>query len=347
MLETKHRAISGYLSAGLGVAVATAVFWPLRHYLTGAYACLLYLLVIVASATSAGIGPAVLASALSFLCWNFFFIAPVGTLFVRDPRELIALIVFLVVGTVCGVLGGRARVAAQVEALRETNRLKSALLSSVSHDLRTPLSSIKASVTSLLQRDSTLEVTSQRDLLASINESTDHLNAIIGNLLDLSRITSGVWKPGKELNDISEVMGTVLDRFDEESNQRIDIDFPAELPPIPMDYVHIAQVLWNLLDNALKYSSSGTPVEVSARQDGGFVMVRVSDRGPGVPVSERERIFEKFYRARKHVESSLPGTGMGLAICKGIVEAHAGSIWVREDSGPGATFCFTLPIGSQ
>jgi two-component system sensor histidine kinase KdpD len=199
-------------------------------------------------------------------------------------------------------------------------------------------------VTSLLDGEPSLQEASGQDLLTTINESADHLNAIIGNLLDLSRITSGVWQPGKELNDLPEVLGTVLERFDEESNQRIVIELPADLPPIPMDYVHIAQVLWNLLDNALKYSPATAPVRVEAHSDGSFVTVGVSDQGPGVPVSERERIFEKFYRARQHSESSLPGTGMGLAICRGIVEAHGGRIWVREDRGPGATFYFTLPL---
>jgi len=138
-IKVKPQASLNYLAAVTGVAAATAVFWLSRAYLSPHYVSLLYLSVVVASATSFGIGPAVLAAVLSFLCWNFFFIQPVGTFYIHDPKELIALLVFLVVGIVCGVLAGRARLAEQMEALREANKLKSALLSSVSHDLRTPL----------------------------------------------------------------------------------------------------------------------------------------------------------------------------------------------------------------
>lgn len=344
MLNLQRKTVIGYLIAANGVAAVTVVFWGVRGYLQEGYASLLYLLVVVASATMSGTGPAILAALLGFLSWNFFFIEPTGTFYVHNPKEWLALFVFLVIGVLCGQLAGRAREAGQVEALRETDKLKSALLSSVSHDLRTPLSSIKAAVTSLLQSSTSLDTASQRDLLLSINEASDKLNALIGNLLDLSRIEAGIWQPGKELNDLSDVIGTVLERFDEPCNQRIRISLPPDLPLIPMDYVHIAQVLWNLLDNGLKYSPAHLPVHVAAHSDGSFVTVSVSDEGPGVPASERENIFEKFYRARRQVESSVPGTGMGLAICKGIVEAHGGRIWLRDDSGRGATFYFTLPL---
>lgn len=343
MPATGQRRSFGYFTATLGVAGATVAAWSVRAHIKADYASLLYLLVIVACATTTGRGPAVLAAVLSFLGWNFFFIEPIGTFTVHDPKEWFALVVFLIIGVLCAVLGERARVAGQVEALRETGKLKSALLSSVSHDLRTPLASIKAAVTGLLQNEAPAPA-SQRELLLSINDATDVLNNIVGDLLDLSRIEAGAWEPGREPNDLSEVIGTVLERFDEANNARIHVDLPADLPPVPMDFVSIAQVLWNLLDNALKYSPPSKPVRMTARNDGASVVVTVSDEGSGVPVTDRLRIFDKFYRAQRHVERQVLGTGMGLAICKGIVEGHGGRIWVRETSATGATFCFMLPL---
>jgi two-component system sensor histidine kinase KdpD len=244
--------------------------------------------------------------------------------------------------------------AIHAEALRESDKLKNALLGSVTHDLRTPLASIKAAASSLLQPGITWSDENRRELLESIDESADRLNRLVSNLLDLSRLEAGVAAPQKEWYAFQDALAAVLDRLDLSGQTRdrvITIELPDDLPLVPMDHEQIEQVLTNLVENALKYSPNTAPIEVGARVVGNpyRLEVRVVDHGVGVPSGERRAIFDKFYRVQ-HVR--LPwdpkhppvGTGLGLAISASIVRAHGGQIWVESAPGAGATFIFTLPI---
>jgi two-component system, OmpR family, sensor histidine kinase KdpD len=225
-------------------------------------------------------------------------------------------------------------------ALQETDRLRTALLNSVSHDLRTPLASIKASASSLLDREVRWDDAERDDFLATINTEADRLTRLVHNLLDMSRIEAGALDPRLIESSVAEVAGPVVRRARAASGQLVVVDVPEELPPVLADPVRIDQVLTNLLDNARSYAAD-SPVEVVARQAGDTVELRVVDHGPGIPASERERVFDQFYR----VESGRrpEGTGMGLAICRGIMLAHGGTLRVETTPGGGASFVLTLP----
>lgn len=233
--------------------------------------------------------------------------------------------------------------AAQAEALQEASRLKSALLATVSHDLRTPLAAIKAAVSSLLQPDMRWDPATQRELLTAVNEETDRLTRLVSDLLDLSRIEGGALRPELDWYDVAELVETVVARMEAVlSTHRLEVDVAPETGAARLDYVQIGQVIANLIENAAKYAPAGTAIRIAARRVEGAIEVSVTDQGPGIPPSERERVFEKFYRA-PHAGRAA-GTGLGLAICKGLVEAHGGHIWVEDAPGGGARFAFTLPV---
>ncbi|HEX5882013.1 MAG TPA: ATP-binding protein [Actinomycetota bacterium] len=227
-------------------------------------------------------------------------------------------------------------------ALQETDRLRTALLNSVSHDLRTPLASIKASASSLLDREVRWSDAERDEFLTTINTEVDRLTRLVHNLLDMSRIEAGALDPRLVESSLAEVVGPVVRRARAASRQRVEVDVPDELAPVLVDPVRLDQVLTNLLDNARGYAP-GSPVQVAARQDGDRIELRVVDHGPGIPVPERERVFDQFYRL-KGGGRRPEGTGMGLAICRGIVQAHGGALRVETTPGGGATFVLTLPV---
>jgi two-component system sensor histidine kinase KdpD len=225
-------------------------------------------------------------------------------------------------------------------ALQETDRLRTALLNSVSHDLRTPLASIKASASSLLDREIRWSDAERDEFLATINSETDRLTRLVHNLLDMSRIEAGALDPHLVEVSVTELVGPVVRRARAAASQRVEVDVPEELAPVLADPVRLDQVLTNLLDNARRYAGAG-PVGVTAGQAGELVELRVVDHGPGIPEPERERVFDQFYRVGGGRQPE--GTGMGLAICRGIMQAHGGGLRVEATPGGGATFVLTLP----
>ena len=230
-------------------------------------------------------------------------------------------------------------------ALQETDRLRTALLNSVSHDLRTPLASIKASASSLLDREVRWSDAERDEFLATINTEVDRLTRLVHNLLDMSRIEAGALDPRLVESSIAEVVGPVIRRARAASRQRVEVDVPDELPPVLVDPVRLDQVLTNLLDNARSYAAA-SPVQVVACRAGDSVELRVVDHGPGIPGPERERVFDQFYRLNGGGRRP-EGTGMGLAICRGIVEAHGGTLRVETTPGGGASFVLTLPVSTR
>jgi len=239
----------------------------------------------------------------------------------------------------------RARLAqaeSRARVLEESDRLKSAILSSVSHELRTPLSTIKAAASSLRSNEVRWDSAARPELIAAIDDEADHLNMLVGNLLDMSRIESGALKPKREWNILPEILGSVLARMKHLTGEhRIEVDVPENLPLVPVDYVQMEQVFTNLLSNSVKYAPEKTVIRLDAFVEGDLIHVIVCNQGPQVPQEHLERIFDKFFRIT--AADRVTGTGLGLSICKGIIEAHGGHIWA-ENVSDGLAFHFTLPL---
>jgi two-component system, OmpR family, sensor histidine kinase KdpD len=236
-------------------------------------------------------------------------------------------------------LDARAR-NAQLDA--ETNQLRAAMFSSVTHDLRTPLASIKAGVTSLLDSAVRHDPAQERELLTTILEETDRLNRLVGNLLDLARIRAGALTPTRQPGAMDEIVEVVLARMRSRlADHVVTADLPATLPDVSVDPVQLDQVLTNLLENAGRHAPKGSEIRVSVLWMHGAVQVRVSDEGPGIPFDERDRVFEAFYRGSSSPETS--GSGLGLAISKAVVVAHGGRIWIEDNPGGGCVVAFEIP----
>ena len=233
----------------------------------------------------------------------------------------------------------------EAEVLRRTEQLQSALLSSVSHDLRSPLASIKTSVTNLLDEGVHWQAAERRELLRTINEETDRLTRFVSRLLDLSRIEGHAVQPHRDWDDVEEILSGVVERLDP-SGDHVLLQVPDDLPLAYLDCVMVEQICTNLVENALKYSPPGAPVEVTAHLRDEQLTIEIADRGPGIPPSEAAHIFEKFYRVSDHA-AGAPGTGLGLAIARGLARAHDGEVHFTPRPGGGSIFTVSLPIAAM
>jgi two-component system, OmpR family, sensor histidine kinase KdpD len=238
------------------------------------------------------------------------------------------------------------REATESEILRRSDDLKTALLRAVSHDLRTPLASILAASGSLLENEVSWSEEEQREFAETIKIGAERLNQIVANLLDLSRIESGSLKPQKDWYELWVLVDDVLARLRPAlGGHKVVVDVPDDLPLVALDYVEISEVLVNLLENAGHYTPPDTEITVTARASGAWLEVAVSDRGWGVPEGELTRLFQPFYRLDPHGQRPQ-GAGLGLAVAKGLVEAHDGRIWAENQPGGGARFVFSLPLAA-
>ena len=232
--------------------------------------------------------------------------------------------------------------AQEAEVRIETERLRNSLLSSVSHDLRTPLATITGAVSTILDEGTRLDETTRRELLESVHEEAERLNRLVQNLLEMTRLESGALQLRKDLHPPEEVIGAALSRLGKRlGDRRVTTRVPPDLPLVAMDDVLIEQVLVNLLDNAIKYTPSGSPLDIIATATEQNLTIEVADRGPGLPPGREDKVFEKFYQTEP---GEGRGAGLGLAICQGIVRAHGGRIWAQNLPGRGVAFLFTLPL---
>jgi len=249
------------------------------------------------------------------------------------------------IGSLMGLAIERARALEALSkhrAMQENERLRSALLDSVTHEFRTPLTSIKASVTSLLAPES-LDDKQRRELLTVIDEETDRLNRLVGEAAEMGELDSGAFKLDLQEDTIDDALRPALqDAHCSLDGHPVEVAIPGDLPRVRMDSNRIREVFMHLLENAGKYSGPGAPIKITAEAEGDKIVVSVADRGPGIDSFEQALIFDKFYRGR-HQRYAAPGTGMGLAICKVIVEAHGGAIGVVSQLGSGSVFSFSLP----
>lgn len=332
-----------YTVAILLTAGITLLLWVLRAELTPANFSLIYLLIVLVVAISQGTRPSLLASVLSFLGFNFFLVKPYYTFHVADPRDVLDLFVFFAAATLTGQLASYARRQAEhaqrSQAFEEADRLKTALLHAVSHDLRTPITIIKTSASNLLTFYPSLPEHERVDMLKVIDNEADHLNKMVGNLLDISRLKAGALQMNQGWNSLEEVAGDVAARVWQLTHQeRIHICFPDATPLVCFDYGLILQALSNLVENSLRYEPPEQQIDICGEPINEEMHVFVRNHGPAIPPEERDLIFEPFYHG------AGGNIGLGLAIAKGIVEAHGGRLWIEDTPGGGATFIFSLPL---
>ncbi|MBI2267691.1 MAG: DUF4118 domain-containing protein [Armatimonadetes bacterium] len=363
--------IYGYVASFLWVVAATALLLLLKAHLDKAHIGLMYLLVVASLAATRGTRPAVFAAILSFLAWNYFFLHPRFTLVLSDPEDWILLFTFLVIGVLVGHITGqmRAREAEAVarekettalylerqrlmeEAVRlkgaeETERLKSVFFSSLSHNLKTPLASLVATISSLRQNGVSSDPEVVKECLESLKEDSDRLSEYIENLLSFAQLESGSWQPRGEWVELGEIVSVAARRFPERDYRRLHVEIPEDFPMIQVDSVQLAQVVRHLMENALRYSPSETRVVVGAHTQDGAIELFVEDEGPGIPESEKEKIFHRGYSGPRGGEQP-GGTGLGLAICREIVKGHLGAISVEDTEKGGARFRVSLPVKQE
>jgi K+-sensing histidine kinase KdpD len=371
-----------WLVALAGPALVTVVLLGYSNQVQRDYV-FIYLGLVAVVGVLRGLWPALACAAVSFLLVDYFFVPPVGTLTIADEQDIVNLVAFLVVACVVGVLASRrrrvllesealtrqlresntelirlnkeqaeaataavrlARSEQQIQALNETDRLRRELLANVSHELRTPLGTILTESTDASGSPSGEEAQVR---LRTIAAEARRLKALVDDMLDMTVIEGGALQLELEQLGLGDAITAAADRLKRSSPARqVAWDPDAAAVEVLADWDRIGQIFDNLLSNADRFAPPGTPITISvAREEPGLVTIRVSDRGPGVPVELRERIFERFFRTdHTDGEEKSGGTGLGLAIVRGLVEAHAGTV-ALEDKGtlPGATFRFTLP----
>ena len=376
----------GFGLAIVAVSITTGALKLLGPHINPTTVALAFLLIILLVARAWGSVPAVCAAIVGILSLNFFFLPPFGTFAIRDPANWIAFVAFMVTAVTVGQLSGSAKHRAedaenakreverlyyelqdsferssQAKALKQSERLKSALLDAVTHDFRTPLTSIKASATAMLhdiyatERDNAeqaLDQSARKEMLEVIDEEADRLDRFVEGLTKLARIDAGEMHLQLQPASVEEIVSTALKRAEPRTrSHRMEV-WIDDLPLVTVDEHAISEAIYTLVDNAAKYSPPEAPITVRASQKSDHaIIISVADRGPGIRAEVRDRVFEKFFRAMRDGDVSdrrVAGTGMGLAIARGIVEAHHGHIWVEDgEDGNGARFVIELPIDPE
>jgi K+-sensing histidine kinase KdpD len=375
-----HSRWASYVLAGVAIGALTMILIVLRGEINTITVGFAFLLLVVSIAIIWGSGPALLASVLGMLCYNFFFLPPYYTFTIADPQNWVALTAFFITALAVGQLSARAKRraeeaeagrtenrrlyvelqeaferASEAEALRRSERIKSALLDAVTHDLRTPLTSIKASATLLLEDGEQTEAftpAEQKTMLRLISDDADRLDSFVESIVDLARIEAGHIRLSRNWGSVEEIIEAALARAEPLMREhQLKVLAENELPVIRVDARAVAEVIYTLLDNATKYAPAGTCITIKAnRAADEMVQISVGDEGSGIQPDLRQRVFEKFVHiGGAPIGSGRPeGIGMGLSIAKGIVDAHGGLIWIGEGEGAtGAEVNFTVPVGDD
>lgn len=375
---------AGYVLALVGIAFITVTLQPYHEIISPATIVLPMLLIVLFVATVWGSRPAMFASVIGVLCFNYFFLPPIHTFTISNPHNWVAFAAFLITAITAGQLSSYARhraeeaesgrieierlykelqdafeKASHTEALRESEKLKSALLDAVTHDLRTPLTSIKASVTTLLddmktQAEFKLDKDGREEFLEIINEETDRLNHFIEGMVELARLEAGEMKLRRSWGAIDEIISAALERAAPRLEKHlITVELEKELPSVRVDAKALAEVIYTLLDNAAKYSPENSAVKMTAKRgQDEMVEFAIIDEGNSIPENMRESVFDKFFRASQSAEqdkhTQTGGIGWGLAIARGIVEAHGGRIWIEDNPlRKGTQVKFIVPVGDE
>ncbi len=352
-----RRSESTYLALFLGIAVPlllTLVDWPFRNVLTPSNILLVYLLGVFFVAMHFGLLPSILASLTSAGAFAFFFAPPIFSFAIVDQENLMGLVVMLVVGVVTSNLAENIlhhtlervksiELAKEVTLKMQAETLRNSLLSSISHDLRNPLAIIVGAASTLESDEQCLDAVSRRKLVKVISEEAQRMSDLTIKILEMARLEAGEVILNRQWFAPEEIVGSALSRLDKQLKSRpVNIHMPETLALINVDAVLLQQVMVNLLDNADKYSDSGLPIDISVGAMSLGLYITIADRGPGIPAGLQQKIFEKFFRINE--ESAQSGVGLGLSICRAIIEAHGGEIQATNRSGGGALFQIYLPI---
>ncbi|HEY5029039.1 MAG TPA: ATP-binding protein [Candidatus Angelobacter sp.] len=356
-----------YLIATIAVALPIAILERLRPELSQTSIALILVLPVILVAVTQGRGPALYASMLVGLSFNFFFIGPYYSFLITRPEDVVGFVVFVTTAVLVGQLSSRlekrvlltekqsrelvhvrgeferaAAQAAEADALRKSEQLKAALLDAVTHDLRTPLTSIKAAISTIRAGSVTPEV--QRELFEVIEQESDRLNHFIQGMMDLAKLQAGeITLASRNVAPEEMVEDALLRAEPLLDGHPVEVAIANGLPSPSVDPRLISQVIFTLLENAAKYSGPSAKITVSVRQKENNISFAVNDEGPGIPSDLRGRVFEKFFRA-----GLQPGFGMGLAIARGIVQAHGGRIWIEDGSdGKGTSVQFMVPLNDS
>lgn len=339
--------MKGYLWALGATAACTLAGLAMTPRFDPVNIAMVYLLAVVIVALRFSRGPAIAASILCVAAFDFVFIPPQWTFAVDDAQYLLTFAIMLAVGLIISGLTAdirrqaKAQAALAVEA--ETERIRSALLSSISHDVRTPLAVMAGASSSLAERGERLAPEERRALAQSIFEQARGMSELVDKILQMTRLESGAIELERDWDSLSEIAGSVLRRLGERlASHRLMVEIPSDLPLVRVDAGLIEQVLGNLLENALKHTPPGTLVRLRAHQQGAEIVVSVEDFSTGLPQEDLERIFAMFHRGAR--EGTVAGVGLGLAICRAIIRLHRGRIWAEQIPAGGTAFRFALAV---
>lgn len=327
--------------AFFSLAAAALILLAFRSHVDKVHVALVFLLVVLGSSAWGGRVLGVAVALTAFLLFDWFFLPPQYTLLLSNPLDWVVLVTFLITSFVAAELLYRARAeraaVERAEALREADKLKDALLASLSHDLRTPLTTIKGLAHELQS------IGDERTLI--IEEQADRLNRLVTDLLDVARLDAGALPLDIQVNAADDLLGAVVQHVSGRLDQdrlKVALDDPSELSLGRFDFVHSLRILTNLVDNALKYAPVATSVEVSGGLENGELVFRVADRGSGIPAGDRDRIFTPFYRPSGR-NPDTGSAGLGLSIARRLAEAQRGSLRYNDRPGGGAMFELRLP----
>jgi two-component system sensor histidine kinase KdpD len=343
----RARQWAGYVWAAGATAACTIAGMAMSPRFDLVNVAMVYLLAVVVIALCFSRGPAIAATMMCVVTFDFVFVPPRRTFTVDDVQYLLTFAIMLAVGLIISRLveSVRRQAAAQaaLEIEAETERIRSTLLASISHDLRTPLAVMAGASSSLAERGERLSEPERRALARSVFEQAREMSEHVAKVLQMTRLETGAIKLDRDWASLAELVAAVLDRLSERlAAHRVIIDLPGDLPLARVDATLIEQVLANLLENCAKHTPGGTVVRVHAQRRNGEIVVTVEDYGGGLADQDFERLFAKFHHAA--VEGAAPGMGLGLAICRAIVRLHGGRIWADRVSGGGTAFRFTLPV---
>ena len=345
----------GFLASAGAVVFVTAAIAVVKRWVPVLSLGVLYVFAVLPVAIFWGLGLACLVSVASMLAFNWFFLPPTHTFQLHDNANWAVLAVYLSTAVVVSALAARARRRAELaearereasaraaaeleaEALRRSDALKTVLLHAVSHDLRSPLTAIVAAASSLSNPQVTLDAGDHDELVATIRVEAERLDRLVGNLLDLSRLRSGVAHPHPELWPVDDLVARSLDQLGERGD-RVDVELDTDVPPVYVDAAQIERVLVNVLDNALKFSPTETRVSLHVTEQGQDVLLHVVDDGPGVQAGTQ--LFEPFQSA-----GDAAGAGLGLAIARGFADANGARVWAEEDAR--GHFVVALPLATR